>query len=116
MTPSFNLTKTAKTAALALPLIIGFAAYAAAHSEGACANNVVTSCNNAGGSTEAVNLCIINGLNACHTHSHGGGGGGSNSSASDDKAVESEPEGRRTRNVFSAKPAQRRTGRVRRLR
>lgn len=115
MAPSLNLTKTAKTAALALPLIIGFAAYAAAHSEGACANNVVDSCNAAGGSQEAQNLCIINGLNACHSHSHGGGGG-SNSSASEDKAVESEPEGRRTRNVFSAKPAQRRVGRARRLR
>ena len=116
MTTFFNLPKTIKTTALAAPLIMGFAAYAAAHSEGACANNVVTACNNAGGSQEAQNLCIINGLNACHSHSHGGGGGGSNSSASEDKTTESEPEGRRPGNVFSAKPAQRRTGRVRRLR
>ncbi len=90
-----NLKKTVKTAALAVPLVLGFAAYAAAHSEGACANNVVDACNAAGGSQEAQNLCIINGLNACHTHSHGGGGGGAGSSASNDKTTESEPAQRR---------------------
>jgi len=84
-----NLKNTLKTTALAVPLIVGCAAYASAHSEGSCANNVVDSCNAAGGSTEAVNLCIINGLNACHTHSHGGGSG-AGSSASDDKTTESD--------------------------
>ena len=89
------LKKSVKTAALAVPLIVGFTVYASAHSEGACANNVVDSCNAAGGSTEAVNLCIINGLNACHTHSHSGGGG-SGSSASNDKTSEPDTEQSRT--------------------
>ncbi len=95
-----NLKNALKTTAIAVPLAVGFAAYASAHSEGSCANNIVDSCNAAGGSTEAVNLCIINGLNACHTHSHGGGGGGNADSASNDKAVESEPEGNRANNFI----------------
>ncbi|MDA7949461.1 MAG: hypothetical protein MPJ78_18525 [Hyphomicrobiaceae bacterium] len=94
-----TLKNTVKTAALVVPLIVGFTAYASAHSEGACANNVVDSCNAAGGSTEAVNLCIINGLNACKTHSHGGGGGGVDP-ASDDKTTETGPEESRTTNFI----------------
>lgn len=93
MKNTVNLKKSLKSSALAAPLILGFAAHAMAHSEGTCANNVVDACNAAGGSTEAVNLCIINGLNACHTHSHGGGGNAD--PASNDKATESEPEARR---------------------
>lgn len=89
-----NLKTTLKAAALAVPLIFGCTAIASAHSEGACANNVVDACNAAGGSTQAVNLCVINGLNACHTHSHGGGGGGADSASNDKKADTGNSEGR----------------------
>ena len=103
-----TLKKSVKTIAFAVPLIVGVSAAASAHSEGACANNVVDACNAAGGSTQAVNLCIINGLNACHTHTHGGGGGGADT-ASDDKTTDAgSEESRPTKFIQNLRKKQRR--------
>jgi len=55
-----------------------------AHSNGACVNNVVDSCNAAHPSNyNARLLCTNNGITGCASHSHGGGGNGVDSASND---------------------------------
>jgi len=71
-----TLRKSMKIAAIAAPLIAGFAALAAAHSTGSCVDNVVDSCNAAHPNNYNARIaCTNNGITACNSHSHGGGSG-----------------------------------------
>ena len=63
-------------------IVLGFAAVQAAttaakaHSQGQCADSVVTSCNAAFPNNYPGRIaCVNTGLDACQGHSHGGGGG-----------------------------------------
>lgn len=61
---------------LGLAVIHATATSANAHSQGQCANSVVSSCNAAfPNNYDGRIACVNNGLDACQGHSHGGGGG-----------------------------------------
>lgn len=64
------------TLLLGLAIVQATATTANAHSQGQCANSVVTSCNAAfPNNYDGRIACVNNGLDACQGHSHGGGGG-----------------------------------------